>query len=114
MLKENLKSIFHFFLFNEFGFLFIFEHFLYTFLDQRDFTVTGVQSGIGQVAITASELFVLVTVQHTIDGVAQERPEDYNITPSNFFNLQDYSFVGTTGTIIDSDSKLKICAKGII
>ena len=79
--------------------------FLYT-LGLNDYTVTGAVNNFGQFALNTGQLFVEVSVQHTIDGVAQEKEEQYSITLSNFINLQDYTFVGTTGTIIDTDSKL--------
>ena len=68
--------------------------------------MTGAVNGAGQYALNTGQLFIDVSVQHTIDGVAQEKEEQYNITLSNFINLGDYTFVGTTGTIIDTDSKL--------
>ena len=69
--------------------------------------MAGAVNGFGQFALNTGQLFIEASVQHTIDGVAQERDEQYNITLSNFINLQDYTFVGgTTGTIIDMDSKL--------
>ena len=68
--------------------------------------MTGAVNGAGQFALNTGQLFVDVSVQHTIDGVAQEREEQYSITLSNFINLGAYTFVGTTGTIIDTDSKL--------
>ena len=72
----------------------------------NDYTVTGAVIGFGQIALNLGQLFVEVSVEHTIDGVAQEKEEQYNITLSSFINLQDYTFVGITGTIIDTDSKL--------
>ena len=68
--------------------------------------MTGAVNGAGQYALNTGQLFIDVSVQHTIDGVAQEKEEQYNITLSNFINLGNYTFVGTTGTIIDTDSKL--------
>ena len=68
--------------------------------------MTGAVNGFGPFALNNGQLFVDVSVQHTIDGVAQEREEQYNITLSSFISLDDYTFVGTTGTIIDTDSKL--------
>ena len=68
--------------------------------------MTGAVNGAGQYALNTGQLFIDVSVQHTIDGVAQEKGEQYNITLSNFINLGNYTFVGTTGTIIDTDSKL--------
>ena len=68
--------------------------------------MTGAVNGRGLFALNTGQLFVEVSVEHTMDGIAQEREEQYNITLSNFIYLQDYTFVGTTGTIIDTDSKL--------
>ena len=72
----------------------------------NDYTVTGAVIGFGQFALNIGQLFVEVSIQHTIDGVAQEEEEQYNITLSSYINLQDYTFVGITGTIIDTESKL--------
>ena len=79
---------------------------LFLLLDTNDFTVTGTVSGEGQFVLNQGSLFTTVSVQHTIDGIAQEKDENYDIEVSNILNLQDFTFVGTTGTVIDTDSKL--------
>ncbi len=53
--------------------------------------------------------FQMLSIQHVIDGVAQEKNETYNLTISNSFNLDLFSFEGITVTIIDADRKLTLC-----
>lgn len=53
------------------------------------------------------QLYKIVIVQHMFDGISQEEDEQYNITLTNFANLNNYTFVNFYGTIIDSNSKLK-------
>ena len=82
--------------------------FLFSFpiLGINDYTVTGAVIGFGQVALNLGQLFVEVSVEHTIDGVAQKKKNSTILHYPVLFNLQDYTFVGITGTIIDTDSKL--------
>ncbi len=70
-----------------------------------DFTVSGA-SNYGRLEFVISGTAVgMVSVQHTIDGVAQENDETYSLTLSNRSGLQDYAFENIHVTIIDTDRK---------
>ncbi len=71
----------------------------------KDFTVTGVFTGSGRVIIIPGSTFTTLSVQHILDNVAQEKDEQYNISITNSFGLQDYTFQNTTITVVDPDSK---------
>ncbi len=70
-----------------------------------DFNVNGA-SNDGRLEVLFSGMAVqMVSVQHTIDGVAQENDETYSLTLSNRFGFQDYAFENINVTIIDTDRK---------
>ncbi len=70
-----------------------------------DFTVTGAGTD-GRVEVLFSGNAVgVVSVKHTIDGVAQETNETYSLTLSNRFGFEDYAFENINVTIIDTDRK---------
>ncbi len=74
----------------------------------NDFTVTGANNGNLQV-IFSGTVVETVSIQHTIDGVAQENDETYSLTLSSGFNLQGYTFENINVTIIDTDRKFSKC-----
>ncbi len=71
----------------------------------NDFSVTSVAVESGRFFINSGSNFTTVSIQHTIDGVGQENNETYSLRVSNNINLQNYAFVGTDVTIVDTDSK---------
>ncbi len=73
-----------------------------------DFNVSGANNGRVLVIFSGTS-FQTLSIQHVIDGVAQENNETYNLTLSNSFNLDLFSFEGITVTIIDADRKLTLC-----
>ncbi len=73
-----------------------------------DFNVSGANNGRVLVIFSGTS-FQMLSIQHVIDGVAQEKNETYNLTISNSFNLDLFSFEGITVTIIDADRKLTLC-----
>ncbi len=70
-----------------------------------DFNVNGA-SNDGRLEVLFSGTVVqTVSIQHTIDGVAQENNETYSLNLSNRFGLQNYAFENINVTIIDTDRK---------
>ncbi len=69
-----------------------------------DFNVNGASNG-GLVVVFSGTVVQTVSIQHTIDGVAQENDETYSLTLSNRFGFQDYAFENINVTIIDTDRK---------
>ncbi len=69
-----------------------------------DFNVNGASNGRLEV-VFSGVVVQAVSVQHTIDGVAQENNETYSLTLSNRFGFQNYAFENINVTIIDSDRK---------
>ncbi len=69
-----------------------------------DFNVNGATNENLQVVFSGT-MVQTVSVQHTIDGVAQENNETYSLTLSNRSGLQDYAFENINVTIIDTDRK---------
>ncbi len=69
-----------------------------------DFNVNGASNG-RLLVVFSGTVVQTVSVQHTIDGVAQENDETYSLTLSNRFGFQDYAFENINVTIIDTDSK---------
>ncbi len=69
-----------------------------------DFNVNGANNGGLQVVFSGTDVQT-VSIQHTIDGVAQENDETYRLTLSNRFGLQNYAFENINVTIIDTDRK---------
>ncbi len=67
-----------------------------------DFNVNGAINGRRVVVFSGMDVQT-VSVQHTIDGVAQENDETYSLTLSNNFGFQDYAFENINVTIIDTD-----------
>ena len=59
-------------------------------------TTVGVYGGV-----TSIEYYV----QHQVDGVAQEKDEQYTIQLSNNFGFDNYTFKSIDIIIVDSDSK---------
>jgi len=78
-------------------------HYLHFYFNLAD-TDFKVQQRL--IVLTPGQLSTTVYVEHTMDGVAQEGEEQYTLSVSNVWGLQSYSMVGTTITIVDSDSKL--------
>ncbi len=71
----------------------------------NDFNVNGA-SNDGRLEVLFSGIAVgVVSVQHIIDGVAQENDETYSLTLSNRLGFQDYVFENINVTIIDTDRK---------
>ncbi len=69
-----------------------------------DFNVNGASNGRLYVVFSGT-VVQTVSIQHTIDGVAQENDETYSLTLSNSFGLQNYAFENINVTIIDTDRK---------
>ncbi len=69
-----------------------------------DFNVNGASNGRLEV-VFSGVVVQTVSIQHTIDGVAQENDETYRLTLSNRFGLQNYAFENINVTIIDTDRK---------
>ncbi len=67
-----------------------------------DFNVNGASNGV-LVVVFSGTVVQTVSIQHTIDGVAQENDETYSLTLSNSFGFQDYAFENINVTIIDTD-----------
>ncbi len=71
----------------------------------NDFYVNGANNDGSFVVLFPGIAVGVVSVQHTIDGVAQENDETYSLTLSNRFGLQNYAFENINVTIIDTDRK---------